>query len=228
MVEQRTAELQANQARLRTIFETSYTYQGLLTPEGKVLDANAASLSGIRGSLADVVGKPFWDTPWFTGTNGMPETVREAIATVTAGGTVRQQISVNLPEGGWRWFDFTMRPLRDDDGAVIAIVPEAAEITERHRAEEVLRQSQKMEAVGKLTGGLAHDFNNLLTGIIGNLELMRSRLSQGRTSELGRHIAAAAGAAERAASLTHRLLSFARQQTLDPKPTNLNHQQYVV
>ena len=221
-VQWRTAELQASEARLRAIFETSYIYQGLLTLDGILLDANTTSLTGIKSSLADVVGRSFWDTPWFTGTAGMPETVRKAISAVAAGGTVRQEIAVNLPEGGWRRFDFTMRPLHDGAGSVVAIVPEAIEITEQHRAEEVLRQSQKMEAIGKLTGGIAHDFNNLLTGVIGNLDLMRARVREGRVTELDRYIIAALGAAERAAALTHRLLSFARQQTLDPKPTNLN------
>jgi signal transduction histidine kinase len=89
-------------------------------------------------------------------------------------------------------------------------------------AEEALRQSQKMEAVGQLTGGLAHDFNNLLTGISGSLQLLQTRLSQGRVNELDRYITAAEGAARRAASLTHRLLAFSRRQTLDPKPTNIN------
>ena len=120
------------------------------------------------------------------------------------------------------WFDFTMRPLFVDDRRVIAIVPEAVETTDRHRTEEVLRQSLKMEAVGKLTGGIAHDFNNLLTGIIGNLDLMKTRLIEGRTGELDRYVTAALAAADRAASLTHRLLSFSRQQPLDPKPTKLN------
>ena len=89
-------------------------------------------------------------------------------------------------------------------------------------AEEALRQSQKMEAVGQLTGGLAHDFNNLPTGVSGSLQLMQTRLSQGRVNELDRYITAADGAARRAASLTHRLLAFSRRQTLDPKPTNIN------
>ncbi len=86
------------------------------------------------------------------------------------------------------------------------------------RTEEQLRQSQKMEAVGQLTGGIAHDFNNLLTGVIGSIEMMRHRLQQGRAGELDRYLDAAGGAAERAASLTHRLLAFSRRQTLDPKP----------
>ena len=84
-------------------------------------------------------------------------------------------------------------------------------------AQEALRQSQKMEAVGQLTGGLAHDFNNLLMGISGSLELLEKRLSQGRL-DVDRYISAAQGGARRAANLTQRLLAFSRRQTLDPRP----------
>lgn len=89
-------------------------------------------------------------------------------------------------------------------------------------AEAQLRQAQKMEAVGQLTGGLAHDFNNLLAGISGSLELMSSRLRQGRSGEIGKYVVAAQDAVRRAAALTHRLLAFSRRQTLDPKPTEVN------
>lgn len=88
--------------------------------------------------------------------------------------------------------------------------------------EETLRQSQKMEAVGQLTGGLAHDFNNLLAGIQGSLELTRSRIEDGRAGEVGRYINGALEATKRAAALTHRLLAFSRRQTLAPKPTDVN------
>ena len=101
-----------------------------------------------------------------------------------------------------------------------------SEVQERTQAllaaEEALRQSQKMEAVGQLTGGLAHDFNNMLTGIIGNLELLQARVAQGRIGEIERYIAAAQDAAQRAAALTHRLLAFARRQPLDTKPSDIN------
>jgi len=90
------------------------------------------------------------------------------------------------------------------------------------QTEEALRQAQKMEAVGQLTGGLAHDFNNLLAGISGSLELIGIRLAQGRSSDVDRYMNAAQGATRRAAALTHRLLAFSRRQTLDPKPTNVN------
>ncbi len=88
--------------------------------------------------------------------------------------------------------------------------------------EEALRQSQKMEAVGQLTGGLAHDFNNLLTGVTGSLELLQTRIKQGRIKDVDRYVYAAQGAAKRAAALTHRLLAFSRRQTLDPKVTDVN------
>ncbi|MFF7708849.1 ATP-binding protein [Pseudomonas sp. NPDC007930] len=90
------------------------------------------------------------------------------------------------------------------------------------QAEEKLRQAQKMEAVGQLTGGLAHDFNNLLAGISGALELMDRRIAQGRLGEIDKYMAAAQGAAKRAAALTHRLLAFSRRQTLEPRPTQVN------
>jgi PAS domain S-box-containing protein len=90
------------------------------------------------------------------------------------------------------------------------------------QAEAALRQAQKMEAVGQLTGGLAHDFNNLLTAITGSLDLLQMRMRQGRLENVARYVNAAQSAAKRAAALTHRLLAFSRRQTLDPKPTDVN------
>ena len=96
------------------------------------------------------------------------------------------------------------------------------EVAVRQAAEATLRQAQKMEAVGQLTGGLAHDFNNILGGMLGSLELMQTRLSQGRVTDVERYLLAAQGAGRRAAGLTQRLLAFSRRQTLDPKPADLN------
>ena len=93
---------------------------------------------------------------------------------------------------------------------------------ESEAAQEQLRQAQKMEAVGQLTGGLAHDFNNLLTGVSGGLELIGRRLEQGRIGEIRRYLDMAQSGITRAAALTHRLLAFSRRQTLDPKPSDIN------
>jgi PAS domain S-box-containing protein len=135
---------------------------------------------------------------------------------------------------------------RDEQARAVRMIGAMLDLTERKRAEtalrqlnetlevrvaertadlvaaqDALRQSQKMEAVGQLTGGLAHDFNNLLTGISGSLEMMQARISQGRMVDVERYIGAAQGAAKRAAALTHRLLAFSRRQTLSPKPTDV-------
>jgi signal transduction histidine kinase/ActR/RegA family two-component response regulator len=128
-----------------------------------------------------------------------------------------------------RCYEMRFSTLRNARGEQIGAYQFVYDVTERleqqerlRDAEEALRQSQKMEAVGQLTGGIAHDFNNLLTGIMGSLELLQSRLSQGRLGEIDRYVATAQGAARRAAALTHRLLAFSRRQTLDPKLTDLN------
>uniref|UniRef100_UPI0035CA881E PAS domain S-box protein n=1 Tax=uncultured Sphingomonas sp. TaxID=158754 RepID=UPI0035CA881E len=90
------------------------------------------------------------------------------------------------------------------------------------RAEEALRQAQKMEAVGQLTGGIAHDFNNMLTGVIGSLDLIRRHIASGRMDRVERYLDAANTSAQRAAALTARLLAFGRRQSLDLKPTDVN------
>jgi PAS domain S-box-containing protein len=90
------------------------------------------------------------------------------------------------------------------------------------QAEEALRQSAKMEAIGQLTGGIAHDFNNLLQGIIGALELIERRIATGRISDVGRFLEGAMSSANRAAALTHRLLAFSRRQPVDPRPLDVN------
>jgi len=96
-----------------------------------------------------------------------------------------------------------------------------AALAERAKAEEALRQAQKMEAVGQLTGGIAHDFNNLLGGILGAQELMRQRLAQSRFDSLEPLLELSSGSAQRASSLVHRLLAFSRQQTLQPCSTQV-------
>lgn len=93
---------------------------------------------------------------------------------------------------------------------------------ERARAEEQLRQSMKMDAVGQLTGGIAHDFNNMLTGIIGALDLMRLRIGRQQYGDLERYMGAAHTSASRAAALTQRLLAFSRRQSLESRAVAVN------
>lgn len=130
-------------------------------------------------------------------------------------------------------FTFCYSPVRDEHGAIGGMIDTVIETTSRVsaeraqaeallEAEDTLRQSQKMEAVGQLAGGLAHDFNNLLTGISGSLELLSLRLAQQRHGDLERHIDVAQSGAKKAAALTHRLLAFSHRQPLAPQAVDIN------
>jgi PAS domain S-box-containing protein len=212
---ERTAQLEANEARMRAVLESSHQYQVLLSPEGNVLYANRTALAGIRAEATDVIGSRYWDTPWFTGTNGMSEAIHNGFVQVMQGENVQMdELMLDLPIGS-RFFDFTMRPVFDRHGKVTGAVPEAIDITERRRSEEALRQSQKMEAIGQLTGGVAHDFNNLLTIIRSATDFLRRRdLPDERRR---RYIEAISDTVDRASKLTAQLLAFARRQPLKPE-----------
>ncbi len=220
-IRERTAQLEANEARMRAIFETSNQYQGILDVEGKLLHANRIALAGIRAEAADVIGKPFWDAPWFARTEGMSAIVRNGFGSVLAGGSFRSEMKLNLADGE-RHFEFAMRPLFDQHQAITGAVFEAVDITERIEGEELLRQSQKMEAVGQLTGGVAHDFNNLLTIIRSATDFLRRRdLPEERRR---RYVDAISETVERASKLTAQLLAFARRQPLTPQVFNVGEQ----
>lgn len=145
-----------------------------------------------------------------------------------------------------RFLDVICHPIRDGNGVVTSLLVEGFDVTERikaekalrhhadelqsqvvartydlHQTEEALRQSQKMEALGQLTGSIAHDFNNLLLGINGALGLAERRLQEGRHDEIARFIALAMQSSNRAAGLIHRMLAFARRQSLSPKPVRV-------
>ena len=217
-VAERTAAYQQSEQNIRTVFETSYMNQGLLSIEGKVIYVNATALASIGAKLEDVVGRDFWDTPWFTATPGMPEKVKEAIARVAAGESVQIAMPLHMPVGA-RQYEFSMRPAFDQNGQVVALVPEAIDVTARVRAEQALHQAQKIEALGSLTGGIAHDFNNLLMAVSGSLQLLRKRIPQDET--LLRFADNALAGVRRGKALTERMLAFARRQELKPERVSL-------
>src|SRR5476651_2431458 len=151
----------------------------------------------------------------------------QALRATMAGGLIRSgdlelEYRIAHPDGSVRWVLSRGHTYFDDAGLPTRRPGVGMDMTKQRLLEQQLRQSQKMEAVGQLTGGLAHDFNNLLAGISGSLELMKLRIAQGRVADLDRYMAAAQGATERAAALTHRLLAFSRRQTLDPRPTDVD------
>ena len=188
--------------------------------DGTLVSVNEAWTTHLGWTEAELVGSSFVA---FTHPDDVEPTLAAFAGIFERPLVVPYEYRLRHVDGTYRWFAWTGA---FEDGLVYAggrhVTAEKEQAEALARTEEALRQAQKMEAVGQLTGGLAHDFNNLLAGISGSLELMATRLSQGRLKELDRYMTAAQGAAKRAAALTHRLLAFSRRQTLDPRPTDVN------
>lgn len=191
----------------------------VIDAHGQFYDINPATTEVLGWSFTEMVGRSVFD---FTLEEDIPST--KAAVDQAARGSLRTFVNrYRHKDGSFRWLSWMAAPDADRIYATARdITAEKTAAAELAAAQEALRQSQKMEAVGQLTGGLAHDFNNLLTGIIGSLELIQTRIVQGRLADVDRYINAAQGASKRAAALTHRLLAFSRQQTLEPRPTNIN------
>jgi PAS domain S-box-containing protein len=202
----------------------------MLDPQGRITTWNSGA-ERIKGYRAEeIVGEHF--SRFYT-----EEDQREGVPMRS----LRQaEVEGRFEAEGWRvrkdgsrfQANVVIDPIRNDAGKLIGFAKVTRDVTERRLAQEMLDQarerllqSQKMEAIGQLTGGVAHDFNNLLTIVIGNLETAQRHLGAltgGVVFRLKRSLDNAMRGAQRAAILTQRLLAFSRQQPLDPKPLDIN------
>jgi PAS domain S-box-containing protein len=197
----------------------------MLDPNGLVTTWNAGA-ERIKGFKSDeIVGRHFsiFFTPEDRG-SGKPD---QALEIASKEGTYEaEQIRVRK-DGSQFWANVVIDALRDQDGRLFGFAKITRDVTLRRQAQEeldrtraALAQSQKMDAIGQLAGGVAHDLNNFLTTVIGNLDFLRSRAAV-EDAHLPR-LAAAMRGAEGAASLVTKILAFSRKQTLAPKLTDLN------
>ncbi|RYE54682.1 MAG: PAS domain S-box protein, partial [Rhizobiaceae bacterium] len=173
-------------------------------------EVNPAHEAGVGFRIDEIRGKRLKD---FLPPEAHDKVLR-AYLRVLESGEVHHYREVFELQGQPQYWDSSVMPVRDDTGRVTRIIGSSRDVTRQVVAEETLRQSQKMEAMGQLTGGVAHDFNNLLTPILGSLDMLQRRGVGGEREQ--RLIGNALQAADRAKTLVQRLLAFARRQPLQP------------
>ena len=219
---ERSADLAARTAERNQLWNLSQDMLARASYEG--------SMSAVSPAWTQVLG---WSEPELLARSYAsfihPEDISSTFDAIARMGEIHQparfESRIATRDGGWKYIEWTVTPELDGKNFVAVgrdLSLNKAREAQLEQAQAASRQSQKMEAVGQLTSGIAHDFNNLLGTITASMEVMRMRITQGRHAELERYVAVSMGAARRAAALTHRLLAFARQQTLEPKPIALN------
>jgi PAS domain S-box-containing protein len=334
--------LRKSDERFRAIFDSSFQFTGLMTPDGILIESNKASLDYSGSTREDVVGKPIWEMRWWAGDENRVRRLKIAIMKASMGEFVRYEVKLQGVGGVVIDTDFSITPIFGQDGKVTLLIPEGRDVTERRKAEDALclfkdlvenssdaiglstpegkhyyqnktfdrlfgdvgdapesslfedqilghevfnslmngiswqgevkvrskeyglldvllrayaikdrsgriigivglytditekkqaeeerqklecqlRQSQKMEAVGQLAGGVAHDFNNLLQVILGNLDIIKEEIEY--ESAIAQPVDEVCKAAERAADLTRQLLAFGRRQVINPVNLDLD------
>ena len=165
--------LEISERRFRAIFNSTYQFIGLLDPHGTVLEVNQTALDFIGRSNADVVGRKFWDTPWWSHSVALQARLETAVAEAASGKLVRFETQHLGKQGEQMTIDFSLKPVLNEQGETVLLIPEGRDTTERRLAEEKLKQMQQESAhmmrvstMGEMASGMAHELNQPLTALI--------------------------------------------------------------
>jgi two-component system, cell cycle sensor histidine kinase and response regulator CckA len=211
--------LHRSEALFRRIFDHLPVGAALVSVDGRVEHANHAYCGIMGRSEAELRNLTFLDLTHPEDRNRSAE-ASQALRTGTIDGIELEKRFVR-PDGRAVWGAVSVRQIKDSAGQTLWTMPVIVDVTERRKLEEELRQSQKMEAVGQLAGGVAHDFNNLLMAILGYAELALA--GAGDNKGIAADLRQIQEAGQRAASLTRQLLAFSRKQVLQLEVVDVNH-----
>ena len=213
------ANAENSQQKLQQVLDGLLTMAGILSPDGTLDFANSTPLKLAGLTQDDVLGKKLWDCPWFSFDTKTQEMIRNDCRLAAKGEALEREIEFSLTDKTI-WVDFSIHPVFDEQGEVKFLVAEGRDATRRRLAEEHSKRSQKMDALGKLVGGIAHDYNNMLGVILGYAELLE--MKYGDTVGADNYIAEIIRAGERGRTLTQKMLAFSKSESSNPGACNIN------
>ena len=216
------SELRESESRFRLLVEAVTDYAiYMLDPQGCIIKWNPGA-ERLKGYTAEeILGQHF--SRFYTEEDRDGGIPAKALATAAGSGKYETEGWRVRKDGTKFWASVVVEAIRGPESELLGFAKITRDLTSKRAAEEQVRQAQKMEAIGQLTGGVAHDFNNLLTIITGNLDILHRRLGERGETQLQRYTTFAMNGAARGSALTHQLLAFSRRQPLDPKAISVNN-----
>jgi PAS domain S-box-containing protein len=238
-LESNLAALRESEQKFRVIFDQTFQFIGMLSTDGVLLQANQTALQSAGIGEDAVLGKPFWETPWWAHSVELQQRLQAAVLEAAGGKLVRFEATHPTAGGEIRYVDFSLKPVTDAQGRVVLLIPEGRDITDRKRSEKEIRKlnleleqrvkdrTTQLESANKELDAFAysvsHDLRAPLRHIDGFVELLQKRAGTALDKQNRRYMETISEAAKKMGLLIDDLLSFSRmgRKAISPKPVDL-------
>lgn len=228
-------DLRESERKIRALYDQTFQFIGLMTLDGTLIEANKTALEFSGIELSEVLNKPFWQTPWWTHSPQLQKKLRQAINKAAQGEFSRFEATHVSKDGTLHYIDFSLKPVKDENGKVIYMIPEGRDITARKDTEESLRKAyaklqeiqdqliraEKLNAIGQLASGVAHEVRNPLTVIMQGINYLESRLSA-KEGDILETLTMLKNKINKVGNIINSLLDFSRGSSLALKAEDIN------